>query len=70
MAPTPGRIEGVDPHCVAYARIFDEIGSRLNKEMCDAPPVEMGGFGMPPMQTPAKPPKPGVMALMRKNAMR
>jgi uncharacterized protein len=70
MAPTPGRIEGVDPHCVAYARIFDEIGSRLNKEMFDAPPMEMGGFGMAPMQKPATPAKPGVMTLMRKNAMR
>ena len=67
MAPTPGKIEGVDPHCVAYTRIFDEIGDRLNKEMFDAPPMEMGGFGMP---RPQKPVKPGVMALMRKNAMR
>ena len=31
MAPTPGRIEGVDPHCVAYTRIFDEIGDRLEQ---------------------------------------
>jgi uncharacterized protein len=70
MAPTPGRIEGVDPHCVAYARIFDEICGRLNKEMFDSPPMEMGGFGRPSLQKPAKPVKPGVMALMRKNAMR
>ena len=38
--------------------------------MFDSPLMEMGGFGMPPMQKTAKPPKPGVMALMRKNAMR
>ena len=67
MAPTPGRIEGVDPHCVAYTRIFDEIGDRLNKEMFDAPPMEMGGFGAP---VAGKSQKPGVMTLMRKNAMR
>jgi uncharacterized protein len=67
MAPTSGRIEGVDPHCIAYTRIFDEIGDRLNKEMFDAPPLEIGRFGSAQSQ---KPGKPGVMTLMRKNAMR
>jgi uncharacterized protein len=62
MAPTPGRIEGVDPHCVAYKRIFDEINDRMNKEMFDAPMMEMGSFG-PAARN--KPKKPGVMTLMR-----
>ncbi|MEN6443803.1 MAG: TIGR04083 family peptide-modifying radical SAM enzyme [Methanoregula sp.] len=62
MAPTPGRIEGVDPHCVAYKRIFDEINDRMNKEMFDAPMMEMGSFGPAARK---KPKKPGVMTLMR-----
>ena len=32
--------------------------------------MEMGGFGMPPSAEAREAPKPGVMALMRKNAMR
>ena len=62
IAPTNGKIEGVDPHCIAYKRIFSEINDRLNKEMFDSPMMDMGGFGMP---VPKKPIKPGVMALMR-----
>ncbi|MFA5331195.1 MAG: TIGR04083 family peptide-modifying radical SAM enzyme [Methanoregula sp.] len=69
MAPTPGRIEGVDPHCTAYKRIFEEIGSRLDKEMFDTPMMEMDAFGVPGA-TARKPQKSGVMALMRKMAMR
>jgi len=65
MAPTPGRIEDVDPHCVAYKRIFEEIGSRLDEEMFAEPPMDMG-FGTPAVR---KQQKPGVMALMRKMAM-
>jgi len=68
MAPTPGRIEGVDPHCVAYKRIFGELNDRLNTEMFGAPQMETGGFGIPVQAK--RPSKPGVMALMRKNAMR
>jgi uncharacterized protein len=62
MAPTPGRIEGVDPHCVAYKRIFGEINDRMNKEMFDTPMMEMGSFGPAAHR---KPSKPGVMTLMR-----
>jgi uncharacterized protein len=54
----------VDPHCVAYKRIFDELNARLNKEMFDEP---MPGFGGPSSR---KPKKPGVMALMRSAVVR
>jgi uncharacterized protein len=33
LAPTGGEVAGVDPHCVAYRRIYDEIADRLNAEM-------------------------------------
>ena len=64
MAPTPGRIEGIDPHCVAYKRIFDEINDRLNKEMFESPMMEMGGFDMP-VPGSRKPKKARVMTLIR-----
>ena len=57
-----GEIQGVDPHCVAYKRIFDEITDRLNKEMFESPMMEMAPF---PQKT-RKAAKPGVMALMHK----
>ncbi len=62
IAPTEGEIKGVDPHCVAYKRIFDEIGDRFNKEM-------MGSFGMGMTCSPSQPAansKPGIMSLMQK----
>jgi uncharacterized protein len=63
MAPTPGEIRGVDPHCTAYKRIFGEINERLNREMLDTPLMDMESFGRkPPARKPAK---PGVMALTR-----
>jgi uncharacterized protein len=62
IAPSGGSLDGVDPHCVAYKRIFDELNERLNREMFDSPPPGMGGFGIPAARKPAK---PGVMALMR-----
>jgi uncharacterized protein len=62
MAPTPGEIHGVDPHCIAYTRIFDEITDRLNKEMFESPMMEMDAF---PKRS-RKVAKPGVMALMHK----
>jgi len=61
IAPTGGEIKGVDPHCVAYKRIFDEISDRFNKEM-------MGSFGMEmegPSQGSMKALRPGIMSLMR-----
>lgn len=61
MVPGHGTIEGVDPYCKAYHRIFDEISDRLNREMAEAPAMEMMCFGLPRQ----KQDKPGVMALMR-----
>jgi uncharacterized protein len=61
IAPSGGSLDGVDPHCVAYKQIFDELNERLNSEMFDEPMPGMG-FGAPVSRKPAK---PGVMALMR-----
>jgi uncharacterized protein len=33
-----GEITGVDPHCIAYKRIFDEITERMNEAMYAPPP--------------------------------
>ena len=33
----PVKSRGVDPHCIAYKRIFDEINDRFNKEMYESP---------------------------------
>jgi uncharacterized protein len=44
IAPTGGRVEGVDPYCKAYRRIFDEITERLNREMFESPMMEMEPF--------------------------
>jgi len=62
IAPSGGSLDGVDPHCVAYKRIFDELNERLNREMSEAPMPGMG-FDAPPSFR--KPAKPGVMALMQ-----
>jgi len=62
MAPTPGEIQGVDPHCIAYKRIFDEINERLNKEMYETPVMEMSPFPSRSKKTA----KPGILALMHK----
>ena len=56
-----GALEGVDPHCAAYKRIFDELNERLNKEMFENPVMEMTQF---PSRS-RKSARPGMMALMR-----
>ena len=61
MAPTNGSIEAVDPHCVAYKKIFDEISDRFNKEMFENPVMEMTQFP----SGSRKSARPGMMALMR-----
>jgi uncharacterized protein len=33
IVPTDGKMEGVDPYCEAYKRIFDEITDRLDAEL-------------------------------------
>lgn len=63
IAPTNGVIMGVDPHCPAYKRIFDEIADRFNQEMMGSLGLEMG--------VPAKPAegnKPAIMPLVRRLA--
>ena len=62
IAPSGGSLAGVDPHCTAYKRIFDELNERLNTEMFDDEPVAGMGCGMPMGKNPGK---PGVLVLMR-----
>lgn len=66
IAPTNGEIKGVDPHCPAYKRIFDEIGDRFNQEMMGSLGLEMGLSA--PGAKPAKGIRPAIMPLVRKLA--
>jgi uncharacterized protein len=67
IAPTNGEIKGVDPHCKAYQRIFDEIADRFNQEMMGSLGLEMGLSDKP--ATPAKGgTRPAIMPLVRKLA--
>jgi uncharacterized protein len=62
IARTGGEITGVDPHCIAYRKIFDEVTNRLNKEMMESPFIEG-----PPLRYPrAGSPRPGILSLMRR----
>ncbi|MEM2124576.1 MAG: TIGR04083 family peptide-modifying radical SAM enzyme, partial [Methanolinea sp.] len=61
MVPNGGEIAGVDPYCTAYARIFDEISGRLEREMLENPFAEM----FVPGRGHRKEGKPGIMALVR-----
>lgn len=64
LVPAGGVVMGVDPHCVAYKRIFDEITDRFNKEMFGS--LGSMGIGMPGQQMgPANDARPGIMSLMR-----
>jgi uncharacterized protein len=59
IVPTGGEVKGVDPHCVAYGRIYDEIADRLNAEM-------FGGGGMEALLSGRRSTgRPGIMALMQ-----
>ncbi|MHC1757685.1 MAG: TIGR04083 family peptide-modifying radical SAM enzyme [Methanosarcina sp.] len=60
LVPTDGEIKAVDPHCVAYKMIFDEITSRVNQEMFGS-----GGMDMFLPQT-MKSSRSGIMSLMLK----
>jgi uncharacterized protein len=60
IAPTDGVIMGVDPHCIAYKRIFDEISDRFNKEMMGSMGLEATGPGSSGSN------RPGIMSLMQK----
>jgi len=62
IAPSGSELLGVDPHCVAYKRIFDEITDRFNKEMFGS--LSMCTQSLP--SGPAEGAKPGMMALIQK----
>jgi len=62
LVPTNGKIEGVDPHCIAYKMIFDEINNRVNEEM-------FGSSGMMDDMFQPQSPRPsrsGIMSIMLK----
>ncbi|MBR1369025.1 radical SAM protein [Methanocalculus chunghsingensis] len=61
IARTSGRIEGVDPHCPAYARIFDEINDRLNREMYEENPISGRSSRFRKKKV-----KPGILSLVQK----
>ena len=61
IAPSGGDLLGVDPHCAAYRRIFDEISDRFNKELFGS--MEMGISCRPPAPATGK---AGIMALIQK----
>jgi uncharacterized protein len=64
IVPTGGEIRSVDPHCIAYKRIFDEMNDRVNEEMFGSDEMEMPVFS--PFGPPAKKgKKAGIMTLMR-----
>lgn len=62
MAPTEGEIRGVDPHCIAYKRIFDEISDRFNREMMGSMGLGLEGMG----PGGGKSSGPGIMSLMQR----
>ncbi len=61
LAITDAKVEGVDPHCVAYKRIFKEITDRATKEM-------LSGSGMGMIDTPNKQGKNTIMSIMLKHS--
>jgi uncharacterized protein len=65
IAPDHGALNGIDPHCTAYKRIFDEITNRMNAEMFDAPPAWMNPF----QAADRKISKPGIMTLVHRIVM-
>jgi uncharacterized protein len=62
IARTGGEITGVDPHCIAYRKIFDEITNRLNTEMMESPFIE----GPPLRSHRTGSTRPGILSLMRR----
>ncbi|HYA32674.1 MAG TPA: TIGR04083 family peptide-modifying radical SAM enzyme [Candidatus Bathyarchaeia archaeon] len=63
MAGTNGEIIGVDPHCLAYKRIFDEIVDRFNEGMLGS-----AGFEADVSIDLMEGVKPSIMPLIRKLA--
>jgi len=65
IARSDGEIEGVDPHCLAYRRIFEEIADRFDQEMMGSLDMDMG---LPVRPKAVKVIKPAIMPLVRKLA--
>ncbi len=63
IVPTDGEIKGVDPHCIAYKMIFDEINNRVNEEMFGSSGMMDDMLFQP--QSP-RPSRSGIMSLMLK----
>ncbi len=64
IVPTGGEVTGVDPHCVAYRRAYDEISDRLNAEM-------FSGDGMMGFATGRRTGTPtGIMGLVQRMVSR
>ena len=69
IAPTEGEVKGVDPHCIAYKRIFKEIVDQTNEDLFGgggANPA-MFGFGAPAPAL-ASSGKAGIMDIVRKHS--
>jgi uncharacterized protein len=62
IAPTGGEIRGVDPHCPAYKRIFEEITDRINREMFESSGMRPGGA----RARRRRGAKPGIMELVHR----
>lgn len=67
LVPTDGQITGVDPHCIAYKRIFDEISGRINRELQEGFSIESRGL-YPGSRRP--PSQPGIMSLIKRMVSR
>jgi uncharacterized protein len=66
IVPTGGKMHGVDPHCTAYRRVFDEISDRFNSELFGSSILEGG----PLLGGPERAKRPGIMALMHRTMLR
>ncbi len=62
IAPTEGKIEGVDPHCIAYKRMFKEINDRWENEFFGSSGMEI--FSLPGEKRRNE--KRGIISLMLK----
>jgi len=65
IARSDGEIEGVDPHCLAYRRIFEEIADRFDQEMMGSLDMDMGLPVRPKAEGGGR---PAIMPLVRKLA--
>ncbi len=63
IVPTGGEIRGVDPHCVAYKRVFDVMNDRVNAEMFKDDDMDITAFS-PFGPAPKRTKKAGMLDLM------